>query len=129
MTTTGTKAKISKTKAVREILKQTFPDYMGRKFFLDDSGVVLFNDTNWGGGTRNYYAAIRLSDGVVEKLQDFAPWANPVEGKTVEIPEGFAVVQRSYFCGIEGGITIHVKAGGHELLAHVDAVCRREAHE
>lgn len=112
--------KIQKTKAVREILKATFPDYKGRKFFLDDSGKVTFYDTNWGGGTRNYYTAVRIEDGKVQSLADFAPWANPVEGKTVEIPEGFMIVQRSYFCGVESGVTLYVKTGGHELLAQVD---------
>lgn len=108
--------KISKTGAVRKILSETFPDYSGRKFFLDDSGKVTFYDTNWGGGTRNYYTAIRLLDGKAEKLTDFAPWANPAEGATVEVPEGFAIVQRSIFQGIEGGITIHIHPQSVEML-------------
>ena len=119
--------KIQKTKAVREILKATFPDYKGRKFFMDDSGKVQFYDTNWGGGTRNYYTAIDLRGGKVQPMTDFAPWANPAEGKTVEIPEGFAVVRRAYFQGVEVGVTIHVKTGGHELLAQVDSNLIRQA--
>jgi hypothetical protein len=112
--------KISKTKAVREILKVTFPDYKGRKVFLDDSGKVTFCDTNWGGGTRNYYTAVRVADGMVEPLREMAPWTNPAEGRTIEIPEGYILVQRSYFQGVEAGVTLHVKVGGHELLAQID---------
>ena len=119
--------KISKTKAVREILKATFPDYKGRKFFLDDSGKVTFYDTNWGGGTRNYYTAVRVADGLVEALPEMSPWANPVEGKTVDLPEGYILVQRSYFQGVDSGVTLHVKVGGHELLAQVDSKLIRQA--
>lgn len=111
--------KISKTKAVKEILKITFPDYAGRKFFLDNSGKVSFYDTNWGGGTKNSYVAVRLADGAVSKMEDYAPWANPVEGKTFEIPEGFAVVKRSWFCGQESGVTIHLTEPTVELLAQL----------
>jgi hypothetical protein len=103
-------------KAVKAIVSETFPDYKGRKFYVEDSGRVTFHDTNWGGGTRNYYSAISLSNGKAQRLADYAPWANPAEGKTVEIPAGFAVVQRSIFCGQESGITIHMPLNTiHEL--------------
>lgn len=107
--------KISKTKAVKAILKETFPDYTGRKFYLDNSGKVSFTNTNWCEGSRNAYKAINLENGKVQQLSVPAPWANTVEGSTVEIPEGFAVVCWAHFMGLQA-VTIYTKESSVALL-------------
>ena len=108
--------KISKTQAIKKILSETFPEYTGRKFFADYSGRVTFIDTNWGGGTRNSYKAVNLENGKVQPLPVSAPWANPVEGHSVEIPAGCAVVEHSIFCGQDSGITLHMAENSVGLL-------------
>ena len=105
----------------REIAKRAFPDYKGRKFFEDWSGSVTFYDTNWGGGTRNYYTAIELMNGKATPGQDFAPWRNPVEGKTIEIPSRVVVVKRCIFQGVECGLTVY-----YGQLENVDAKLLQE---
>jgi hypothetical protein len=94
------------TKQARPIVKLTFPEYHGRKFTLEFTDHITFYDTNWSGGTKNVYAFLR-SDGAVRGLTVPAPWVNPVEGLTVEIPKDILVVVHQYFCGMDTGITVY----------------------
>lgn len=91
----------------KEIAKAAFPEYRGRTFREDFSGSVTFYDTNWGGGTRNKYVAVRLSDMEIATSKNYAPWTNPVEGKSISIPGDFAIVKHSIFCGHDMGLTVH----------------------
>jgi hypothetical protein len=99
------KMKLKKAQAW-PIVKATFPNYKGRTFHIEFTNKVTFFDTNWGGGSRNSYAAVR-SDGKTAKLGVPAPWINPVEGKSIELPEDVLVVEHSIFCGKDCGITIY----------------------
>jgi len=91
---------------VKDILCATFPNYKGRSYSITFQDKITFYNTNWGGGSRNQYRLIR-SDGKTAGLPISAPWANPVEGKTVDIPENVMVVQNSVFCGKSVGVTIY----------------------
>ena len=95
------------------IVSRAFPDYPGRKFRVHPSNTITFYDTNWGGGTRNAYAAVPLSreDGRSVIHHAAPPWDNPVEGRTVEIPRGVAVIEHSIFMGKDLGITVWVRPG------------------
>ena len=97
--------KINKSQ-VRPILEATFPEYRGRTFKVEFVPTITFYNTNWGGGSRNKYAAIG-SDGRTARLSVPAPWVNPVEGKTIEIPTNVLVVKHTIFCGKDLGITIY----------------------
>lgn len=90
------------------IAKKCYPDYRGRKFRINQKGSVTFYNTNWGGGTRNSYAGVNYQNGKYEPLADFSPWYNPAEGKTIAIPQGYAVIEHSIFCGKDCGLTIHL---------------------
>jgi hypothetical protein len=92
-------------KEARKILNATFPDYRGRSISLEFRERVQFYNTNWEGGSRNYYSAVNVN-GVVKHLPDFAPWDNPVEGNSFDLPVDVAVVMRTYFCGKDSGVTI-----------------------
>ncbi len=93
-------------KQAKLILDKTFPEYPGRKIKVEFTTRVTFYDTNWGGGTRNWYHALR-ADGNNTRLMASAPWINPVEGKTIELPVDVIVVEHSVFCGHDTGITIY----------------------
>lgn len=97
--------KLSK-KQIEPIITATFPTYSGRKFRIEFTDKVTFFDTNWGDGSRNQYVAVR-SDGKTAKLNAPAPWINPVEGKTIEVPQDAMIVEHSIFCGQDRGITIY----------------------
>ena len=95
-----------KKSEVKDILKATFPNYKGRTFEVEFAPTITFWDTNWGGGSRNSYAAV-ASDGRTAHLNVPAPWENPVEGKTVDVPENLLIVKHTIFCGKDLGITIY----------------------
>lgn len=96
---------------VREILDATLPGYRGRKIRVCVVEKVVFHDTNWSGGTRNSYVAVHLSplDLMVRPLQVPAPWFNPVEGESAELPMNCLVVEHSIFCGKDAGVTIYCR--------------------
>jgi len=89
--------------------KTAFPSYRGRKFRLNTDGYVCFCDLNWSGGTRNSYSVVRLSDGMVASgHNNFAPWSNPIEGKCIDVPSGYAIVEWTQFCGKDLGLRIYL---------------------
>lgn len=94
------------SKVARPITDQVFPDYKGRKFSVDFTNSVTFFDTNWGGGTRNKYAAIGR-DGQKGTFTAPAPWVNPLEGQTIELTPDVIIVEWSIFCGKDLGLTIY----------------------
>lgn len=103
-----TNIKASK-KDVWFLVSRAFPEYTGRKFKVAISGTVGFHDLNWGGGTRNQFIAVPLvKDGQANSLPECPPWANPIEGQTIAIPQGWAVIEHPIFCGHDMGVTIHV---------------------
>lgn len=95
--------------AVKPLVKATFPDYTGRKFCVVPTDTITLHDTNWGGGTRNQYKAVRLEDGKVSEFAAPAPWLNGAEGTPITIPEGHVVVEHSIFCGKDIGLTFYGK--------------------
>jgi hypothetical protein len=93
---------------IKQIAKIAFPKYEGRKFKADYSGEVTFRNTNWDGGTKSIYIAVRLDDSKSFDAKIPAPWLNPYEGRTLEIPEGFAVVENIIFCGKNIGLNVYM---------------------
>ena len=94
------------TKQASPIVKATFPEYNGRKFRLEFTESVTFYDTNWSGGTRNQYKAVKR-DGTIGVQHIPAPWVNMVEGKKFELSPDVLVVEHSHFCGQDMGIRIY----------------------
>lgn len=92
---------------VRDILKKTFPDYRGRTYVARFQDTITLSDTNWGGGTRNYYKFLH-TDGRSVSLPNRAPWDNEFEGTTHEIPLDVMVVEHCIFCGHDLGIRIYL---------------------
>lgn len=93
---------------VADILKITFPDYKGRTFRVCYTTDVTFYDTNWGGGSKNTYAAVQMTTGKVGRMVVPAPWVNGIEGQRVQLPEDVVIVEHSVFCGKDMGIRFHV---------------------
>ena len=85
-----------------------FPDYTGRKFFVEYKESITLYDLNWGGGTRNYYKVICLDTLELNPVSVKAPWIENKEGETVRIPKGFIIIKHSFFCGNDCGITIFI---------------------
>ena len=93
-----------KTKDVKRIVDATFPNYHRREVVVDARETVTFHDLNWSGGTKSEYRACAIdgtSTGRQVDLSRPAPWNNPYEGLTVQIPIDCVIVMGGYFCGKE----------------------------
>ena len=100
-----------KTKEVRRIVDATFPDYRKREVIIEAGESVTFYDLNWSGGTKNEYRACAFDGTTNDRRLDMgrpAPWVNPCEGLTVQIPRDCLVVEGGYFCGQEKTLQILV---------------------
>ena len=93
------------SKQAKPIVERTFPEYKGRKFIVEFCEKVTFHDTNCGGGTVNKYVFVGMNRELTFNAP--APWNNPVEGKTIDLPENLLIVEHSMFCGKDCGITIY----------------------
>lgn len=98
-----------------------FPNYKGRKFqviVVEDNRT--FNLTSgWDGGSREYYAIVRLSDMKAVNISDLGFMGNQFSrhGQDFQIPEGFVLIEHSIFCGKDMGLRFYVqKANSAKLI-------------
>ena len=100
-----------KTKEVKDIVAATFPDYRKREVNIEARESVTFHDLNWSGGTKAEYRACHITGATNDRRLDMgrpAPWNNPYEGLTVQIPLDCIVVEGGYFCGQERMLRLYV---------------------
>lgn len=106
--------KITKTShpIIYKIAKFVYPDYTGRKIYLKyENSIDTGWNANWDGGTRTFYKFIRLDNGKVLPVPDFAPWKRP-DNEIVQIPNGAACITHSFFQGHDCGLTVILPAQG-----------------
>jgi hypothetical protein len=97
---------------VEPLVRATFPDYRGRKLRVEARTSVSLQDLNWSGGSRTQYRACTLDGqptGNSNKYHAMAPWdSRQVEGQSLPVPSGFAVVRHTIFCGKDLGLTVTI---------------------
>src|ERR1700761_3671700 len=97
--------KISKTKEVKELLVKTFPEYRGRKFYLNAFSGPKELRSFWDEGSRTYYKFINLSTFQVHEVHSNHPFFEANQPSTLkELPVGVALVSYSIFMGKETGV-------------------------
>jgi hypothetical protein len=106
--------KITRKQAL-PILSATFPEYKGRKININITDNATLWNLNWCEGTRNYYVAVRW-DGAAVPVDVPAPWLHHMDGQRVNIPQGHALVCRS-FVGMSEWITIYANIETNLLAA------------
>lgn len=96
---------------IRSIVSATFPDYRGRKFRLNVSDSPLNVRSSWDGGSRSYYRFLNLATLQAScEVPAQSAFDRPISGAdAVVLPDGFACVEHSIFCGNDTGITIHIR--------------------
>ena len=100
-----------KTKDVKPIVKATFPDYKRRECIVEVKESVTLNDLNWSGGSKSVYKACTVEGKEIPEKYDFggpAPWNNPFEGKTFNIPENVCIVEGGWSFGKQKILWIYV---------------------
>jgi hypothetical protein len=101
--------KIKPDKFVKSLVNLTFPDYKGRKFFFEVQTHPMDCRSYWDGGSRTYYAFVKL-----DTLESVSMPSQGLNDKTVNgadsvfLPEGICCVQRDFFQGKDVGVTIIV---------------------
>ena len=93
-----------------------FPDYRGKSFRVKAFVGPMNLTSNWGGGSRDYFALLSLATlRTMPVPENGNPFSNGGKTERVEqLPPNCAVVEHSLFCGKDLGITIFV---GQENLA------------
>jgi len=102
---TNTRIKLNHRQSA-PIISRTFPEYIGRKVFVEFTEKVGFYDLYWGDGTRNVYKFIQ-TNGNTFSLPRSTPWDDINEGKWVDLPADILIVKHAIFCGHDCGITIY----------------------
>lgn len=85
----------------KEIVNMTFPIYKGRKFKLSLKEKHYIYDSYWDGGSRIFTKFIQFEINKIKELPERIH-----EGKEFDIPDNILIVEHSYFCGNDMGITI-----------------------
>lgn len=101
--------KVSKSdKTLKAIVLACYPEWAGRKLFV--CAATDYDMANyWDGGSRDYAMAFNLTTKIAsEPAYATTNPMNRVAHKTVQIPEGVVIVEHSYFCGKDSGVTIYV---------------------
>ena len=88
--------KIKITQAGRSIAKQAFPDYKGRKFYLDTRIPTKLN-SYWQDGYRDYYAFYNVSDGKILPVHSNHPVFEKDQPRDLTVlPDGVILLCHSY---------------------------------
>lgn len=93
--------------------------YTGRKFKARVSDSVTLRNTYWSGGTRSTYRAASLANGESRALPgNPAPYhfGGNMEGQTIDLVPGYAIVEHSIFCGKDMGLVFHIHPDNAQKL-------------
>lgn len=106
----GARVKIRPDKFIRSIVAKAYPEYKGRKFFLSVTDAPLDVRSYWDEGSRTYYTFANLATGEVsQQVPAQSAYDKQIGGaNAVSLPQGFACVTHSYYCGRDCGVTIIV---------------------
>ncbi len=98
-----------KGSGLEAVAQAAFPTYRGRIFKRSPADRPIDVRSYWDGGSRSYFTFVRLSDLAAMTMPPQSAYDRPVTGAdAVQVPEGFILVERSYFCGKDRGLTFHV---------------------
>jgi hypothetical protein len=94
---------------IKRIVKATYPSYRGRKIRIAPQRYPLNCKSYWDGGSRDYFAFMRLDTFAVAPMPAQSAFDRDIRGaEAVTLPPGVICVEHSIFCGKDTGITIHV---------------------
>ena len=94
-------------KDVPSIIKDCFPEYRGTKFRLIITERYSMSNY-WDGGSRSYFKLCSLETGqqIIPTIETSNPY-NQIAHKSLDIPDGFVVVEHAILCGKDAGLFIY----------------------
>lgn len=91
------------------IVAAAYPSYRGRKFRITISDDPIDVRSYWDGGSRDYFVFVDLSTMRAAEVPTQSAFDPKINGaQSVKLPDGFACVEHSIFCGKDAGITIMI---------------------
>lgn len=100
---------------LKALAKKAFPGYKGRTFRVETRGSI-FLTPYWDGPTKSDYVAFNRTTG------EFAPYKKSnifrdgfANTGAHDIPASMIIIEKSFFCGKDCGIVIHLSK--HDALA------------
>lgn len=100
--------RVKSTPALRRLAKATFPAWRGRKYRIRIADTFTADGTMWSGGSRSQYVAVCLKGGGMASVpQERFLERSDAYHEPQAIPADCVVVEHSYFCGKDMGLTIH----------------------
>lgn len=92
---------------LKRIVAETFPRYKGRKFKLS-TDIPTDLSSYWDGGSKDSYAFYCLDTGKTFNIHTNHPIFEAGHPRDLEkLPGRIIIVEHSYFCGRDMGITIY----------------------
>jgi hypothetical protein len=90
-----------------KLMKSAYPEYNGRKFYMNIRCEPFLTISYWDEGSRTYYKFLRW-DGKMLEQPDSAPWTqHQSENRTTQLVPGLACITHSINQGIDCGISIY----------------------
>jgi hypothetical protein len=94
---------------IARILRATYPDYRGRKIFVQATTFPIDVRSWWDGGSRSYFSFLNLATFQTAAMPAQSAFDKQIKGADqVTIPPGIACIEHVYFCGKDCGIRIYV---------------------
>lgn len=98
-------------KEVKAIALKAFPEYKGRKFFVeivaDDRAFNL--NSFWDGGSKDSYCFVTLNGSIIREVPQNGSGFDRKNYEGIPIPPEWVLVQKSVCQGIQCGLTVYVR--------------------
>jgi hypothetical protein len=101
-------AKIKSSPLVKKLKAACFPDYKGRKYRVS-TDVPKNLDSYWDGGTKRSYVFYDAVTGKTLPVSSNHPFFEKDNPRYLsKLPNGCVLVEHTYFCGHNLGLTFYV---------------------
>ena len=105
-----------------QIVKAAFPSESGRKIQIAPFSGPMTLESYWSDGSRDYFVVINLATMAHGQIPQNGTAFDPQTFKVSFLPEGYAIVKHTIFCGKDLGFTIILNPENLNKLALPPAV-------
>lgn len=84
------------TPEVKAIVARAFPEYSGKHYKVEPFRGPMRLESYWSGGSRDYWCAVKLTDGQTASVPENGTPFEPAVGELAELPENTALVLHHY---------------------------------
>lgn len=88
------------------LMQRTYPDYKGRKFYIEVQANEFSTISYWDGGSKDYFKFVRADGKMLQVDSNTHPSLQYKENRTTKLCPGLACVRHSFFCGHDSGLTL-----------------------